>query len=52
MDTSEILYSDHHGIYIPQMFGKDCASSFDGINFEVVVGNIVLELVVVIGFRK
>ena len=34
MDTSEILYSDHHGIYIPQMFGKDCASSFDGINFE------------------
>ena len=34
MGTSEILYSDHHGIYIPQMFGKDCASSFNGINFE------------------
>ena len=32
MENSELLYSDHHGVYIPQLFAQECASSFKGIN--------------------
>jgi len=33
MESSELLYSDHHGVYIPQLFAKECATSFEGINY-------------------